>query len=158
MFIKDTGTYLALGDHYCMIFRAVGSFPFFRIPTAIVLNDYIRGGEIRIVKENEVEIQGLLNHPEKFAISSLNALTDDGTFKDFDTETGGIVDIGDPEAEAKYIEKLKYIDMAFSGIHINSLVHDITSEQGMSLPQARMAISVLRKKIKDERNRSNRID
>lgn len=150
MFIKQAGTYLALCDHYCMLFRAVGSFPFFKIPSALILNDYIRGGEVRQVKENDVEIQGLISNPSRFAIASLDSITDDCSFKEIDTMSIGVVEL-DPELEKVYIEKLKYIDMSFSGIHINSLIFDIVGECKMSIPQARLVICALRKKIKNER-------
>lgn len=157
MFIKNAGTYLALGDQYVLLFRAVGEFPFFRIPTGIVLNDYIKGGELKMVKENEVEIQGLINHPEHFAIASLDAITDDGSFRSIDFKATGKV-LLDPETESKLIDKIKYIDMPYSGVSINSLYYEIIRELNMSLPQARLVVQVLRKKIRDEKNRRQNSD
>lgn len=157
MFIKEAGTYIALCDEYCLIFRAVGAFPFFRIPTGIVLNDYIKGGEIRTVKETEVEIQGLISHPEKYAITSLDEITDNCSLKGIDIMTTGVSTLGS-DVELKYTNKLKDIDKRNSGLHINSLIMEIVREENMSLPQARMVVCMLRKRIKDEINRTNRTD
>lgn len=157
MFVKSAGTYLALSEHCCMIFRAVGSFPFFKVPSAIILNDYIKGGELCTVKENSIEIQGLINNPEKFAIASLDEITDNGYFKEIDTKTTGKSAL-DPKLEAEFIEKIKQVDAPYSGLHINGIMYDLVSRCNFSIPQARIAISTLRKKIKDERNNSGTTD
>lgn len=156
MLIKSAGTYFALGSHYAMIFRAVGEFPFFKIVNAIILNDYMKGGELREVKENSIEVQGLINHPGKFAIASLDDITEDASFKEIDFESGGEEVALDPETEANLIEKIKYIDMPHSGVHINSLYYDMMVEFGTSIPQNRIIVSVLRKKIKNASSNTNR--
>lgn len=157
MFVKSAGTYIALCEQYCMLFRVVGEFPFFKVPSGIILNDYIRGGELRMVKENEVEIQGLINNPDKYAIASLDEITDNGYFKDIDVKTTGKSAL-DPEIEAEFIDRIKQVDAPYSGLHINGVIYLLATRLNLSIPQAKIAVMTLRKKIKNERNKSNRSD
>lgn len=157
MFVKSAGTYIALCEQYCMIFRVVGEFPFFKVPSGIILNDYIRGGDIRMVKENEVEIQGLINNPEKYAIASLDEITDNGYFKDFDIKSTGKSAL-DPDIEVEFIDRIKQVDSPHSGLHINGVIYLLATRLNLSIPQARIVVTTLRKKIRDERNKSNRSD
>lgn len=145
MFIKTPGAYLALCDQFLLLFRAVGEFPFFKVPSAIILNDYGKTGEIRTVTENSIEIQHLIANPSCFSIVTLDAIADRYLPIDFDTTTKIEFDITKFE---RYTDKLKLIDTYNSGISVNSLIMEIIKDTGYSVPQARMAVQELRKKIK----------
>lgn len=147
MIIKTAGTYLGLSDNYLILFNVIGKYPYLKIPNGIVLNDFIKGTNgIKMVNENSVEIQYLLNTPEAFAFAGLNDIVDTG-FKEIDFVTSSEVEL--EQSDMKYVDKLKMIDAKQMGIPINSLIINIVMDKGYSIPQARMLISILRKKIKN---------
>ena len=147
MYIDKPGAYLALCDHYLILFRAVGSFPHLKIPSGIILNDYGSEGTFREVLENSPEIQGIYTNPERYVYSAISNLSQELKPLDF-TATEKIA--FDKEVYAKYSQRLRMIDAPRSGLHINSLAINLMTELNYSLPQAYMFIQELRKKLKED--------
>lgn len=147
MYIKSQGAYIALCNEYIILFRAVGQFPHFVIPGGIVLNDYSTTGEFKIVKSNDVEIQGIINNPERYAFVTLDSIADN--FNNIDFKSTGKIEF-DEDKLSVWIDRLIQIDRPNSGLSINSLLLDIVVKHQYSIPQARMVVQELRKKIKNE--------
>lgn len=147
MYITKPGAYLALCDHYLIMFRAVGAFPYLKIPTGIILNDYSETGEFRYVTENSPEIQGIYTLPEKFVFSSITDLA--AGVKGLNFENTARVEFEAATFE-KYSQRLRLIDAPRSGLAINSLATELMFEFGYSLPQAHMFIQELRKRLKEK--------
>lgn len=149
MYISTEGAYIALGDHFLILFRAVGEYPYFKIPSGIILNEYAATGELRVVKENSMEIQDVLTNPRMYAFARISSIAEglipvnyiDSSEVQFDEEKINI-----------WIERLQLIDKPNSGLNINSLVMDIVRELGYSRPQALLMIQEIRKQSKCKKN------
>lgn len=145
MFIKAEGAYIALSDHSMLLFRAVGSFPFFKIQKAIVLDDFASKGELTIVPENSVEVQMLVNHPELFAFVQVSSIAEG--LRSIDRDTAATTIGFDIEMFTKYKDRLILADQQHSGVNVNTVIGEIVYDYGISIPQARLVIQQLRKKI-----------
>lgn len=149
MYIKTAGAYIALCDHYMILFRAVGEYPFFKIPSGMILNTYGEDGEIQIVKENSVEIQGILTHPERYAFACISSIAE-GIRQQIDYTTTEKIQFDEEKIEI-WLDRLALIDKPNSGLQINSLVMDIIRELNYSRPQALMMIQEMRKVLKNKK-------
>lgn len=145
MFIKAEGAYIALSDHSMLLFRAVGSYPFFKIQKAIVLDDFASKGELTVVPENSVEVQTLMSHPELFVFVQVSSIAEG--LRSVDRDTAATTVGFDIEMYTKYKDRLILADQANSGITVNTVIGEIVYDYNISIPQARLVIQQLRKKI-----------
>lgn len=145
MYIKTAGAYIALGDHFLILFRAVGEYPYFKIPSGIILNEYAITGELRVVKENSIEIQDIITNPQMYAFARISSLAEGLISVDYNSIEK--IQFDEPKMEI-WFDRLSLIDKPNSGLSINSLVMDIIRELKYSRPQSLLMIQEMRKQAK----------